>query len=159
MQFSPWYAPSEPRGAPRRRLIFLSPTFKSLRGTHRNPRGMASPALDGFSATALFSQGTLFHHLVGLLPKQTLLCPGYCYTYDDVIFHPGFIDFAADQVRSTVICDISSSGLKKSTGRSVNASEQKCFSADTLGKLSYGYRFVVHKKYAHIFYLSRLYSD
>ena len=24
---------------------------------------------------------------------------GVCYTYDDVIFHPGFIDFPADQVR------------------------------------------------------------
>ena len=120
---------------------------------------MASSALDGFSATALFNQGTVCRRVVQLSPSQTLSCAGYCYTYDDVIFHPGFIDFAADQVPFTVICDISSSGLKKSTGRSVNASEQKCFSADTLGKLSYGYRFVVHKKYAHIFYLSRLYSD
>jgi len=34
---------------------------------------------DGFTGEALFSQG-------------------FCYTYDDVIFHPGFIDFAADQV-------------------------------------------------------------
>jgi len=36
-------------------------------------------AHDGFTGEALFSQG-------------------FCYTYDDVIFHPGFIDFAADQV-------------------------------------------------------------
>lgn len=36
-------------------------------------------AHDGFTGEALFSQG-------------------FCYTYDDVIFHPGFIHFAADQV-------------------------------------------------------------
>lgn len=28
----------------------------------------------------------------------TLFNQGFCYTYDDVIFHPGFIDFSADQV-------------------------------------------------------------
>lgn len=34
---------------------------------------------DGFTGDVLFNQG-------------------FCYTYDDVIFHPGFIDFSADQV-------------------------------------------------------------
>lgn len=37
---------------------------------------------DGFSAAALFKQG-------------------FSYTYDDLIFHPGFIDFAADEVDLT----------------------------------------------------------
>lgn len=33
----------------------------------------------------------------GMEAKQ-LFAAGTSYTYDDVIFHPGYIDFAADQV-------------------------------------------------------------
>lgn len=33
------------------------------------------------------------------MEAKDLFGSGTSYTYDDVIFHPGYIDFAADQVR------------------------------------------------------------
>jgi IMP dehydrogenase len=42
--------------------------------------GHATEICDGFAASQLFSQGV-------------------CYTYDDVIFHPGHIYFGAHEVR------------------------------------------------------------
>jgi IMP dehydrogenase len=54
--------------------------------------------IDGFSGETLFGQGKFLrtYQIARLLTKRAR--PGFCYTYDDVIFHPGFIDFAADQV-------------------------------------------------------------
>ena len=72
--------------------------------------------VDGFSAKELFGQGTRRRDLAPPPTVQTVptcrrpsLChprrrrprlpfPGVCYTYDDVIFHPGHINFAADAV-------------------------------------------------------------
>jgi len=53
---------------------------------------------DGFTGDVLFNQGEQFDLLyVNNCSQSALYSVGFCYTYDDVIFHPGFIDFSADQ--------------------------------------------------------------
>lgn len=62
---------------------------------HLINRFMASS--DGFAGATLFNQGMISREQLSSVFLLVVFV-GFCYTYDDVIFHPGFIDFSADQV-------------------------------------------------------------
>lgn len=49
------------------------------------------------------------------MEARELFSKGTSYTYDDVIFHPGYIDFAADQVRAAFLPKLHSSCVKTIT--------------------------------------------
>ena len=49
-------------------------------GVFKAPKTSSNEAACGFTASQVFNRG-------------------YSYTYDDIIFHPGHINFAADDVR------------------------------------------------------------
>lgn len=113
--------------------------------------GHAEVADGGTGASSLSScHHQVEHRLCAGWTARQVFSQGVTYTYDDVIFHPGFIDFGADEVRQAACstCPSAAAGLLQSpTSRAGSARtgpvgltcHQEDQAGQPPGQLSYGH--------------------